>query len=121
MLAALPALLPAVPAFLDVSPGEMVPLVVPIVGCLMILGIVVAVVISGAYTKGRRIEAERDGLARRLAYDQRMKELEVERMRLNLVAANPGAAQTAAAAAAGPITPQASAAAAGPAPAAEWR
>jgi hypothetical protein len=55
---------------------------VPIAGMLMVLGIVIAVALAVAYTKVRHKEAERDMFARRLAYEQRMKELEVEALRL---------------------------------------
>jgi hypothetical protein len=48
----------------------------------MSLGIAVAIAIAIAYTKVRHKEAERDMYARRLAYEQRMKELEVEALRL---------------------------------------
>lgn len=70
---------------------------IPIVAILAALGIGIAIAIAVAYVKGRRIEADRDMLARRLAYDQRLKELEVERLRLASggasVAATPGGAE----------------------------
>ena len=61
---------------------DQVAVFIPIVAILAALGIGIAIAIAVAYVKGRRIEADRDILARRLAYDQRLKELEVERLRL---------------------------------------
>jgi hypothetical protein len=55
---------------------------VAIIGILSGLAVVIAIVIGVAFTKIRHKEAERDMFARRLAYEQRMKELEVEALRL---------------------------------------
>jgi hypothetical protein len=55
---------------------------IPIFGILAGIVITVAIVIGIAYIVVRKKEAERDMFARRLAYEQRMKELEVEALRL---------------------------------------
>lgn len=69
-------------ALLDGPTVDQLGVLIPIVALFVTLGIAIAVSIAVAHVKARRIEAERDMLARRLAYDQRLKELEIERLRL---------------------------------------
>jgi hypothetical protein len=59
------------------------PSMIPVFGMLTGVIIAVAFAIAIAYVKVRHKEAERDMFARRLAYEQRMKELEVEALRLH--------------------------------------
>lgn len=63
---------------------EQLGLLIPIAAIIMSLGIVIVVSIAIAWTKVKQKECERDTIARRLAYEQRMKELEVEAMRLRV-------------------------------------
>jgi heme/copper-type cytochrome/quinol oxidase subunit 2 len=69
-------------ALLDSPTPEQLERVIPVAGMMMVLGIVIVVALAIAYVKIRHKEAERDMFARRLAYEQRMKELEVEALRL---------------------------------------
>jgi len=71
----------AVFAMLDIDPGTL-GILIPFAAFLMTLGIVVTIAVSVAYVKVRNREVERDLLARRMAHEQRMKELEVETLRL---------------------------------------
>jgi hypothetical protein len=61
---------------------------VGMVAILAGLAVVISISIAIAYTKVRHKEAERDMYARRLAYEQRMKELEVEALRLRAQGVN---------------------------------
>ena len=80
MNSAMLALYPGIPGIL-----------IPLAPFVMVLGIAVALAISIAYVKVRTRETERDMLMRRLAHDERMKELEVERLRLQQGSAPPPA------------------------------
>jgi cell division protein FtsL len=62
------------------NPDLFVPLIGIVGGTLMFISVVFGI----AYVRVHAKEAERDMVARRLAYEQRMKELEIEKMRLEL-------------------------------------
>lgn len=56
--------------------------VIPAIVFATLLGVVVAISVSVAYVLVRKREAERDVVLRRMVHDQRMKELEIEALRL---------------------------------------
>lgn len=64
---------------IDPNVGEAL---VPAIVFATMLGVVVAISVAVACVKIRHREVERDILARRMAHDQRMKELEIEALRL---------------------------------------
>jgi len=69
-------------AWLEVPTPEQLELMIPFVALLVGLAIAVTIAVAVAHVKVRHKEAERDMLLHRLAYEQRMKELEIEALRL---------------------------------------
>ncbi|MHB8735995.1 MAG: hypothetical protein ACYC6M_11910 [Terriglobales bacterium] len=72
-------------AWLEVPTPEQLELMIPFVALMVGLAIAVTIAIAIAHVKVRHKEVERDVLVHRLAYEQRMKELEIEALRLRAV------------------------------------